>query len=319
MRIAIAGGSGFIGRHLVRHIVRQGGEAIVLSRSPRRRPIVVAESFPANANGLRNGLRVVSWNEAEDDPSLLEGLDAFVNLAGETINRRWTRAGKRAIVDSRIEATHRTAALIDKVLDKPRVVLSGSAVGFYGRSKQEEFDERSPGTADRADFLARVCEQWERESDLIRGARVVKLRIGLVLGKDGGALPKMVLPFRFGIGGKIGNGRQWMSWIHVDDIVRIIDDCIRDERIVGAVNCTAPNPVTNETFMRMLGEVMRRPALIPLPAPVLKLVLGEMSTLLLDGQRVMPRVLLEHGFTFRFPHLRDALIDLLSSPNAQRV
>ena len=195
----------------------------------------------SETGGGRHGDRVrfVSWQEAEDQPNWCEGVDAFVNLAGETINRRWTRAGKQLILDSRVEAVRRMKRIIERLDAKPRVVISGSGISYYGRSEQDEFDEKSPSVAGPDDFLATVCQHWEKEAEAIQSARVVRLRIGLVLGTDGGALPKMMLPFQFGLGGKIGSGQQWMSWIHIADMVRLIDFCMQNETISGPVNATA--------------------------------------------------------------------------------
>lgn len=296
MKIAVSGGTGFIGGHLVRYLCERGDEVIVVSRSggsPQTEPAA----------------QRVSWAQLDREPQLLEGLDAFVNLAGESINQRWTAAAKERILESRLSAAHAVAILVSRLRSKPAVVVNGSGMSIYGSSERAAFDESSPPQT--SDFLGRVVAQWERAADTIAGCRVVKLRIGLVLGADGGALPKMALPYRLFAGGRIGSGRQFVSWIHIDDMVRLIDYCIRHDSIVGPVNATAPEPVTNDAFGRTIGRVLRRPHAIPLPAAALRLLLGEMSSLLLDGQRVLPHKLLDAGFAFRFATLEPALRDVL--------
>ncbi len=300
MKIAVSGGTGFIGGHLVRYLRERGDEVVVVSRS--------GGSDSGTPQSVAGALRV-SWAQLEREPQLLEGLDAFVNLAGESINQRWTTAAKERILESRLSAAQSVARLVSRLRDKPAVVVNGSGMSVYGASEQATFDESSP--AQTSDFLGRVVTQWERAADAIAGCRVVKLRIGLVLGAGGGALPKMVLPYRLFVGGRIGSGRQPISWIHIDDMVRLIDYCIRHDAIVGPVNATAPEPVTNDAFGRTIGRMLHRPHALPLPAAALRLLLGEMASLLLDGQRVLPRKLLDAGFVFRFATLEPALRDVL--------
>jgi hypothetical protein len=295
MKIAVMGGTGFIGGHLVEMYARNGCEVIVVSRSqqPSERP----------------GVRMVTWDELERSAEPLEGADAFVNLSGESINQRWTNAAKERILNSRLTAADRVARLVDRLRDKPAVVVNASGISIYGTSETDVYDETCPARV--VDFLSGVVEQWERAIDRIQGPRVVKLRVGIVLGTDGGAFPKMALPYRLGVGGRIGTGRQWLSWIHIEDMVRVIDFCIRHDRIMGPVNATAPHPVTNDEFGRALGKALRRPHLFPVPAFLFKLLFGELSVLLLEGQKVVPRTLIDHGFEFRYPTIDQALRQLI--------
>lgn len=294
MKIAVTGGSGFIGKRLIFHLQQQGHEVINISRSPR----AVVEH-----------VRTVTWDQLKTDSDAFAGLDGIVNLAGESINQRWTAAAKERIVGSRLKAAEQVAQLIERMDVKPKVVVNASGMSVYGTSETETFDERSPHHP--VDFLSKVVEQWEDAADQIQGTRIVKVRVGLVLDGKEGAFPKMALPYKLGIGGPIGSGKQWLSWIHIDDMVRLIDFCIQNEAIIGPVNATAPNPVTNKEFGRALAKAMRRPNLFPLPAFILKIVFGELSTLLLEGQKVLPRALLEHGFTFKYSFVDKALADIV--------
>ncbi|KRE48218.1 TIGR01777 family oxidoreductase [Paenibacillus sp. Soil724D2] len=294
MKIAVTGGSGFIGKRLISHLQKQGHEVINISRSPR----AVVEQ-----------VRTVTWDQLKTDSSAFAGLDAIVNLAGESINQRWTAAAKERIVGSRLKAAEQVAQLVESMEVKPKVIVNASGMSVYGTSETETFDERSPHRT--VDFLSRVVEQWESAADQIQGTRIVKVRVGLVLDGKEGAFPKMAMPYKLGVGGPIGSGKQWLSWIHIVDMVRLIEFCIQNEAIIGPVNATAPNPVTNREFGRALGKAMRRPNLFPLPAFILKMMFGELSTLLLEGQKVLPRVLIEHGFTFKFSFVDKALADIV--------
>lgn len=294
MKIAVTGGSGFIGKRLISHLQQQGHEVINISRSPR----AVAEH-----------VRTVTWDQLKTDSSTFAGLDAIVNLAGESINQRWTAAAKERIVGSRLKAAEQVAQLVESMEVKPKVVVNASGMSVYGTSETETFDERSPQRP--VDFLSRVVKQWEDAADQIQGTRIVKVRVGLVLDGKEGAFPKMAMPYKLGVGGPIGSGKQWLSWIHIVDMVRLIEFCIQNEAILGPVNATAPNPVTNREFGRALAKAMRRPNLFPLPAFILKMIFGELSTLLLEGQKVLPRVLLEHGFTFKYSFVDKALANIV--------
>jgi uncharacterized protein (TIGR01777 family) len=295
VKIAVAGGTGFIGTHLIDYLRKQGDEVILVSRS---------------ANGSNPfGLPVVTWNAMQVEKERLEGLDAFVNLSGESIDQRWTQEAKKRILQSRLHTAEQLGKLIDALDAKPKAVVNGSGMSIYGTSETDTYDEQSPQRL--TDFLAGVVEQWEKAVDEhVRGPRTVKLRIGLVLGTDGGALPKMALPYKLGAGGRVGRGKHWMSWIHIEDMVRLIRYCAEREDISGPVNATAPHPVTNDQFGRALGRAMHRPHWMPVPSFALKLLFGELSVLLLEGQKVLPRAALEHGFTYRFTTIDEALGDL---------
>jgi len=308
MNIAIAGGSGFIGRHLAGHWMKEGHRVVLISRSPRP-----PRGLPEPAPGKSGAAGWITWEDLEREPEKEGPFDAVVNLAGESINQRWTREAKERIRQSRLAATERIAAWIRRLPSKPEVVVNASAIGIYGTSLSETFTE-SGAVPSAPDFLAGVVRAWEEAADRIEGARVVKLRIGVVLAPDGGALKAMALPYRLGLGGPIGNGRQWLSWIHVRDLVRIADFCVRNRDMQGPVNAVAPVPVTIGDFGGTLGRALRRPHFVPAPAFALRLLFGEMSMMLLEGQRVLPDRLLRHGFDFEFPTLDRALSDLLGRP-----
>lgn len=293
MRAAIFGGSGFIGMELAKEMRDRGDEVVIVSRSK---------------NGLQDGITYITWSSLLDDPKPLEGFDAFVNIAGETINQRWTAKAKARIVNSRLQAARDVAAIIHQLQHKPQVVVNGSGMSIYGYSDEDTFDEDSPDRL--TDFLAETVAAWEKEAELISGVRLVKLRIGLVLGTSGGAFPLMQLPYRLFVGGNIGSGKQWHSWIHIRDMTGIILHAIEQPEISGPINCTAPNPVTNGEFGRQLAKILRRPHWFPVPSLLLKVALGEMSEVLLKGQRVLPKRIMNAGYVFKFPALPDALRNL---------
>ena len=241
------------------------------------------------------------------DPHALDGVDAVVHLAGEPIAQRWTTATKRRIRESRVRGTELLAAAVASLARPPRVLVSGSAMGIYGDRGNEELDETSTVGGD---FLAAVATEWEAAAEPAAraGIRVVKLRTGLVLSPGGGALAKLLLPFRMGVGGRVGSGRQWVSWIGLDDAVSAIIHAIGTEPLAGPVNLVAPAPVTNAELTATLARVLRRPAIVPVPAFALRLAFGEMGeATLLASQRIRPRRLLESGYRFRFPTLESAL------------
>lgn len=291
MKIAIGGGTGFIGGRLIRYLQQCGDEIIIISRSA--------------TGGTRDGLKAIAWDDLLSRKEELEGLDAIVNLSGETINQRWTKQAKRRVLESRLDTAAKLAELVRALRVKPKAVLNGSGMSIYGTSETARFDESSP--ANVVDFLSSVVVAWEKAADAIPAPRLIKLRIGLVLAADGGALPLMSMPYRFGVGGRVGSGRQIVSWIHADDMARLIRFCIESEEISGPVNATAPNPVTNDEFGRALARAMRRPHWLPVPEAVFRLAFGEMADLLLTGQYVKPSVLLKHGFQFRYPTADQAL------------
>ncbi len=294
VKIVIFGGTGFIGRHLASYLNKNGYEVIIVSRT----------------NQDRNG--VVTWDELSENPKRLEASHAFINLAGETINQYWTQKAKDRIVRSRLETTKKIADMTRRLKEKPNVVINSSAIGIYGTSQTKTFTETNAGVANVTDdFLASVATEWERAADeLAQYTRLIKLRLGVVFGKDGGAFPKMALPYKCFVGGRIGSGRQWLSWIHIDDLVRLIDFCIRNEQINGPVNATAPTPVTYDAFGRALANVMKRPHFFPVPSFLLKIVLGEMSQMLLRGQKVLPCVALTNGYSFQYDTIEKALQQL---------
>lgn len=296
MRILVTGGTGFIGTRLVSSLVGAGHSVRVMTRRPgAARGGVEQVGTPAFEDARR-------WGEA------IAGCDAIVNLAGESIaSGRWSEARKRAILESRVGTTR---ALVDAcraagASSRPGVLVSGSAVGFYGPHGDEQLDESSPAGGD---FLARVCIDWEGEAhradDLMR---VVCARIGVVLGPGGGALDRMVTPFRLFAGGPLGSGRQWMSWVHLDDVCGLLRFAVENDSIRGAMNATAPEPRTMKDLARALGAAMHRPSWAPVPGFVLKVALGEMSDMLLTGQRVLPKVALAAGYRFEYPDLDAAL------------
>jgi uncharacterized protein (TIGR01777 family) len=236
--------------------------------------------------------------------------DAVVHLAGEPIAQRWTAEAKRRIRESRVEGTRLLVAELSALPAPPRVFVGGSAVGFYGSRGDEILNEAS---FSGAGFLAEVCAGWERAAGEGRaaGMRVVNLRTGMVLGRGGGALARMLLPFRLGLGGRLGSGRQWLPWIHLDDLLALIEFALTQETISGPLNATAPNPVTNREFTAALAHALHRPAFLPALGWALRIALGEMAFVLLASQRVLPRAALDRGFEFRYPELAPALRDVL--------
>jgi len=303
MHIAITGGSGLIGRALIAHLKKQGHTFTAFSRNPEAHTHLMPE------------VRWEKWrpNDAIGMGRILREADAVVNLMGENIAaRRWTKARKRALYTSRVDNGRALASALRAAEPRPKVLIQASAVGYYGARDDEFVDEKTPAGDD---FLARLCVDWENSTALVEelGMRRVIIRTGPVLSTEGGALPRLILPFRFGLGGKLGSGKQWMPWIHIADEVRAIAFLLREENASGAFNLTAPEPVTNAEFTRVLAEVMRRPAFMSVPAFALKLLLGEMAEMLLTGQRALPNRLLEAGYQFTYPSLKEALEALLVS------
>lgn len=297
MKVAIFGGTGFIGSAWIQHAIQNGDEIILFSRHPDQ-----------SLFGACDSVTVRSW-PLEDER--LE-VDAVINLAGETINQRWTTGAKARILESRVSTTKRIVTDIQKGRLRTNVLINGSAVGFYGASLECTFSEKDTVTRDEADFLGRVTDAWESEAEKVLeyGVRLVKARFGVVLGREGGAFSRMVLPYRLFAGGPIGNGQQWLSWIHISDVVRLFDFCLRND-VVGPVNFTAPNPCTMNELGKIVAKTIGRPHWLPLPSFVLKGMLGEMSDLILKGQKVLPVKALEHGYTFEFPTLEGAVQQLL--------
>ena len=293
MKFLITGGTGFIGGPLCQTLVQQGHELLILSRRPVKQSTQMV-------------VRLLPW-EGDEWQRAIEGVGGIINLAGESIAaKRWTPQQKHLIRESRVQATRRLVNAIAALSKKPAVLVNASAIGYYGTRGDEAVSETDPPGSG---FLAEVCQAWEAEAQRAEsfGVRVVRLRIGLVLGSHGGALAKMVPPFRFFVGGPLGSGRQWVSWIHLDDVIGLIGWALTRQDVSGAVNATAPTPVTMRNLCQELGRVMRRPSWAPVPAGVLRLLLGEMAELLLTGQRVMPNAALRGGYRFAYPALRPAL------------
>jgi uncharacterized protein len=306
MRVIITGGTGLIGRALASRLVAAGYEAIVLSRSPERVT-------------LPEGVRVCAWDARRPDgwEGLIEKDTAIVNLAGENVGGgRWTRRRKERILSSRVDAGRSVSAAVERAPYKPRVVIQASAVGYYGPcGDRAVIESQPPGD----DFLARTAAAAEASTAALEsmGVRWIAIRAGVVLSRDGGALPAMVRPFRFGLGGRLGNGRQWFPWIHIEDALAAMEFLLDHQSAAGAFNVTSFDPVRNRHFTTILARTVRRPALFRVPAFALRILLGEMSTMLLTGQRAVPRRLLEMGFRFRFPEPGGALRNLLR-PDASR-
>ncbi|GGX17543.1 TIGR01777 family oxidoreductase [Undibacterium macrobrachii] len=299
MHILITGGTGLIGRRLCAALLARGEQVTVLSR----RPHLVAQICSAAVRTMRS---LDEWT-----PSM--HFDAVINLAGEPIiDARWTTKRRQILLDSRVGLTEKLVEKIQQAQVKPRVLLSGSAIGFYGTDETQNFTEEAGAGHD---FSADLCMQWELAAQVAQtfGVRVVQLRTGLVLDETGGVLKKMLLPFQLGLGSQLGNGRQWMSWIHRQDYLRAVLHLLDDASAQGAFNLTAPNAVTNAEFTKILAKTLHRPALFVAPAFVLRLAMGERSDLLLGGQRVLPQSLLNQQFQFEFADLAPALANLLKA------
>ena len=301
MRIIITGGTGLIGRALTRSLSNHGYEIILLSRAPER-----ARDLPQGTRAERwDGRTAVGWG------TLANGAEAIVNLAGENIaGGRWTAERKRRIRESRIHAGRAVVEAVQEAAEKPRVVIQASGLGYYGCRDEETITEETPPGDD---FLAEVAIEWEESTAAVeaRGVRRAVIRTAPVLSTEDGAFPRMIRPFRFFVGGPLGNGEQWFPWIHIADEVGAIRFLMKNSAAKGAFNLTAPNPVRNVEFARAVGRVLKRPAFLPTPAFALRLLFGEMATLLLGGQRAAPRRLLDLGFSFRFPEAESAMKDLL--------
>jgi uncharacterized protein (TIGR01777 family) len=307
MRIVIAGGTGFIGAALTDRLVRQGHSLVLLTRSAERaRAGVSAVVWRPGAPG--------NWDAGVG--AAITGADAIINLAGESIaGKRWSETQKQRLRSSRLDTTRALVAAIAAARDTPKLLLNASAVGYYGPRGDETVTEE---TGSGSDFLARLCREWENEAlgAEAYGVRVVRLRTGIVLGNGGGALAKMVPPFKFFLGGPLGSGRQWIPWIHLADEVGLIEFLLA-ANAGGAVNATAPEPVRMKEFCAMLGNVLRRPCWAPVPAFALRTALGEMAEMLLSGQRAVPAEAEKIGYRFRYRTLRPALKNILSTNEPQ--
>ena len=300
MRVLITGVTGFIGSRLAETLTQAGHEVWGLSRNPdtaRQKVPQLTEAF--------------AWNPVAQQPprGALADVDAVVHLAGEIVAGRWTAKKKQRIEDSRVIGTRNLVKSFEAT-SRPKVLVSSSAIGYYGDRGDTELDE---GSRSRHDFLSDVCQAWEKEANRAEepSTRVVIVRTGIVLGPGGGALKAMLPPFKMGVGGPMGSGKQWWSWIHRDDLVGIMQFAIENPDTHGVYNGTAPNSVRQKEFAKVLGKVLRRPAFMPTPGIALKLLLGGFSTELLSSKRVLPQRLLEQGFEFRYPELEDALREAL--------
>jgi uncharacterized protein (TIGR01777 family) len=298
MNILITGGTGFIGSALAKCLIQQGHEVTVLSRSPDKVETLCCSGVKA--------LGSLSQLNPEDSYQVI------INLAGAPIvDARWSAPRKQLIRASRIGLTEQLVSCIASMTVKPELLISGSAIGYYGDQGDSMLTELSPS---HEDFSGQLCLAWEaaaRQAEQY-GVRVCLIRTGLVIANGGGFLQRMLLPFRLGLGGSIGNGRQWMSWIHREDWINIALTMIADSTMQGAYNATAPTPVTNAEFTRILAQCLKRPALLPVPAWLLKILLGEMSELVLGSQRVLPERLLAQGFKFQYNDLAAALNEALA-------
>lgn len=294
MQVGIVGATGFVGSLLGQKLLDRGDSLVIFSRNI------------AKAKGLFPTGAVVDWRDEAAVRDALARVDGLVNLAGHPITEPWTSRVKAEIYHSRIDTTKRLHQILTTLEAKPRVMVNASAIGFYGSSLTAQFSETSPKGEG---FLADVCRDWEASADGVEslGIRLVKLRIGIVLDRGGGALGKILPIFQLGLGGIIGRGDQWFSWIHRLDLVNLILFSLDGEPVRGVLNATAPQPVTNSQFTQLLAQQLKRPALLPVPALALKLALGEGASVLLEGQRVIPYRPIELGFQFTYPQLEDAL------------
>jgi uncharacterized protein len=306
MKIAVTGATGFVGKRLVERLQAEGHHVLVLTRKPdQAKQVFPAASFP--------NIKIVGYSplESGDWQQSLTGCDGVVNLAGAPIaESRWTPERKQEILESRTIGTQKIVEAIAKANPKPTVLVNSSAIGYYGTSETQTFDEtHSPGN----DFLAQVCQAWEAEATKVKesGTRLVILRTGIVLGM-GGALAKLLLPFRMFAGGPLGSGRQWFSWIHRDDLVNLILRALVQPDMEGVFNATAPNPVRMSELCQTLGQLMNRPSWLPVPDFALEMLLGDAAQVVLQGQQVLPKRTQASGFEYQYPTVKQALAEILS-------
>ncbi|MCY7375895.1 MAG: TIGR01777 family oxidoreductase [Pyrinomonadaceae bacterium] len=296
MKILVSGASGLVGTHLIPTLLAKGNQIYKLVRH------------------APDGNDEIEWDTENGsiDEEKLEDFDAVIHLAGDNVaSENWSEEKKRKIRDSRVSGTRILVDALKRRINPPKHFISASAIGFYGNHDSEILNEES---AAGKGFLPEVCQEWEREASKAEnfGARIVLLRIGVVLSKDGGALAKMLTPFKFGVGGTVGSGKQYLSWIALDDLIKIINFALENTDLRGAINAVAPNAVTNEEFTRTLGKSLNRPTILPIPEFAVKLLFGEMGeTLLLEGARVYPQKLLDAKFTFDYANLEPALKHVL--------
>ncbi|MBL7995029.1 TIGR01777 family oxidoreductase [bacterium] len=302
MKIVLAGATGFIGNKLIEKILADGHQVVLLTRNPGK-----------SINQFATSVTALQWDARSpgDWYSSINGSDAVINLAGESLAaKRWSKSQKQLLRSSRIDATKVIVQAIEKASVRPSVLINASAVGYYGHVHEDIVTELYPASTD---FLGTLSENWEQEAHRADklGVRVACVRIGIVLGEGGGALEKMVLPFQFFVGGPLGSGKQWFPWIHRDDVIGSIRFVLVNDKISGAVNLTAPNPVTMNDFCKTLGKVLHRPSLMRVPGFVLKLAVGEFAKYLLTGQKAVPEKLLKNGYSFVYSDLEKALRNIL--------
>jgi uncharacterized protein (TIGR01777 family) len=298
MKIVITGGSGFIGQKLTNFLLEKGHEIVILTRTA------------INQSGMVSSVKWLTEEASPEDE--ISRADVFINLAGASINNgRWDARHQKQIYESRMMATEELLRIINKLEGKPSVLINASAIGIYPASEQAVYTEESKTVA--ADFLGRTVQDWEKKAKQVEadGIRTVFMRFGVVLGREGGALPLMALPYKLFTGGTIGSGEQWVSWVHVMDVIRAIHFVIENQQIRGPVNVAGPAPMRMRDFGRTIGSVLHRPHWLPVPSFAMKLILGQKSALVLEGQYVVPEVLKREGFEFSYPSLLPALEDLL--------
>ncbi len=298
MKLLVTGGTGFVGRHVVPEARRRGHQVVVTSRDA------------AAAKSALGGVDVLAWDPVKTPLPPVPGLDGVIHLAGDNVAQgRWTAKKMMRILDSRVEGTRNLVLGLKS--NPPKVLASASAVGWYGPHGDEELDEAAPHGHD---FLAGVCVEWEREARYASelGVRVTIVRLGIVLGMDGGAFPRMLTPFKLFVGGPVAGGAQWMSWVHIDDVVGILLHAV-EQGIHGTMNATAPEPRTNRGFATAVGAALGRPSFFPTPGFMLRVALGRFAEVLTTGQRVMPKQTLATGYAFKHPAIEPALRDLLGA------
>jgi hypothetical protein len=306
MKIAITGATGFIGTQLVEKLNQAGDSLVILTRNPAK----AQRLFPKSQYPRLDTVPYDALSDNLEWQSALSGCEGMVNLAGEPIAERWTSEHKKAILNTRQQGTQKIVEAIKQANPKPSVLVNASAVGYYGTSETQTFDESSPAGTD---FLAQVCQAWEAEAQKVTavGVRLVILRLGIVLG-DGGALANMLPPFKLFAGGPIGDGRQWFSWIHQTDVVNLIIEALKQPKMQGVFNATSPNPVRMNQFCSVLGNILNRPSWLPVPSVALEFLLGEGSKVVLEGQEVLPKATQSIGFNYQFPTLKTALQDIVT-------
>lgn len=307
MKVAVTGATGFVGTRLVERLQQEGHQILVLTRDAERAKRV----FPTSAFP---NVEIVAYTPlaSGDWQTHLSGCDGVVNLAGAPIaESRWTAERKKEIMDSRKIGTQKIVEAIAQADPKPAVLVNSSAIGYYGTSETATYDETSSAGSD---FLAQVCQEWEAEAEKVKetGTRLVIVRTGIVLGK-GGAIAKMLLPFRLFAGGPLGSGKQWFSWIHIDDLVNLVLTALTRPDVEGVLNATAPQPVRMSEMSQTLGEILHRPSWLPVPAIALEVMLGDAAKVVLEGQQVLPKRTQATGFSYQYPNLKQALENVLET------